>query len=111
MYEICGVGYPNFTPLLFVSAGKPAGGATFPPLLCTPPKGGTAEKTERQPWVAVSRNGCIMADYREMYLTMARANERAVNILIQAQQECEELYMSSPEADIKVLPKNRPAPQ
>ncbi len=52
-----------------------------------------------------------MADYREMYLTMARANERAVNILIQAQQECEELYMSSPEADIKVLPKNRPAPQ
>lgn len=43
---------------------------------------------------------------------MARANAKAVNILIQAQQECEEMYMSSPDPEIKVLdPKNRPAPQ
>ena len=53
-----------------------------------------------------------MADYHEMYLNMARANAKAVNILIQAQQECDEMYMSSPDPEIKVLdPKNRPAPQ
>ncbi len=81
--------------------------------LCTPPAGGTVEKTERQPLAAVSRNGCVpMADYHEMYLNMARANAKAVNILIQAQQECEEMYMSSPDPEIQVLdPKNRPAPQ
>lgn len=49
---------------------------------------------------AVSRNGCVgMADYREMYLKMFRANEEAVNLLIKAQRECEELYISSGEAE------------
>lgn len=40
-----------------------------------------------------------MADYREMYLKMFRANEEAVNLLIKAQRECEELYISSGEAE------------
>ena len=53
-----------------------------------------------------------MADYQKMYLTMVRASEEAVSLLIRAQRECEELYMSSPDPEIKVLePKNRPAPK
>ena len=32
-------------------------------------------------------------DYKEMYLKMVRATEEALNILIKAQQECEELYL------------------
>lgn len=48
-----------------------------------------------------------------MYLTMFQASEDAINLLIRAQQECEEMYMSSPEPEIKVLEteKNRSAPQ
>lgn len=38
-----------------------------------------------------------MPDYKEMYLKMFRANEAAVNLLIEAQRECEELYISSGE--------------
>ena len=34
------------------------------------------------------------ADYKEMYLTMMRASEKAIRILIKAQQECEELYLN-----------------
>ncbi len=44
-----------------------------------------------------------MPDYKEMYLTMVRASEKAINTLIAAQRECEELYLSSPEAKITVL--------
>ena len=45
-----------------------------------------------------------MPDYQQMYLTMVRAAEKAMNILIEAQQECEELYLSEEEAKIAVLP-------
>ena len=38
-----------------------------------------------------------MSDYKEMYLKMVRATEQAINILIKAQQECEELYISGRE--------------
>ena len=38
-----------------------------------------------------------MPNYKEMYLKMVRASERAINILIEAQQECEEMYLSGPE--------------
>ena len=34
------------------------------------------------------------ADYKEMYLTMMRASEKAIRILIEAQQTCEELYLN-----------------
>lgn len=44
-----------------------------------------------------------MSDYKEMYLTMIRETERAINILIDAQRQCEELYISSPEPDIRVI--------
>lgn len=44
-----------------------------------------------------------MIDYKEMYLKMLHASEKAVNILIAAQQECEEFYISSPQAELKTL--------
>lgn len=44
-----------------------------------------------------------MPNYKEMYLKLFRASEQAVNILIQAQQECEELYIGQPEPDLKVF--------
>ena len=38
-----------------------------------------------------------MPDYREMYLTMMRETEKAIRLLVKAQQQCEELYINSPE--------------
>ena len=38
-----------------------------------------------------------MLDYKEMYLTLFRATERAINILIAAQQKCEEMYLDGTE--------------
>ena len=49
-----------------------------------------------------------MPDYKEMYLKMVRASERAINILIQAQQECEELYLSG--SELTVFPDKEKAP-
>ena len=47
-----------------------------------------------------------MVDYKKMYLTMFNATEDAINALesvrqalINAQRECEELYISAPEQD------------
>lgn len=45
-----------------------------------------------------------MADYKEMYLTLFRATEQAINTLISAQRECEEMCLSVPEPDLRVLP-------
>ena len=50
-----------------------------------------------------------MADYKKMYFTMLRASEDAVNTLIKAQQECEELYLSSPEPELIVLHSEDPS--
>lgn len=44
-----------------------------------------------------------MADYKGMYLHLARETERAVQILIAAQQKCEELYVNAPEPELLVL--------
>ena len=43
-----------------------------------------------------------MPDYKEMYLKIFRASERAVNILVAVQQECEEHYISSSKPGIRV---------
>ena len=45
----------------------------------------------------------MMPDYKEMYLTLFRATEQAVNLLIAAQRECEEQYMRHPEPELVVL--------
>lgn len=44
-----------------------------------------------------------MPDYKEMYLKLFRATESAISCLIAAQQECEELYVNSSEAEIKAV--------
>ena len=36
-----------------------------------------------------------MTDYKEMYLTLLRAMEKAINTMISAQQKCEELYIDA----------------
>ena len=38
-------------------------------------------------------------DYAEMYQRMMRATEKALRILIEAQQECEELYVRAGRSD------------
>ena len=47
-----------------------------------------------------------MPDYKEMYLTMVRASEKALRqleeatqLLIEAQQKCEELYLAEEEGE------------
>lgn len=35
----------------------------------------------------------IMPDYKKMYLKMLAASEEAMRVLIEAQQECEEIYI------------------
>ena len=42
-------------------------------------------------------------DYKEMYLTMAREAEKAIQILIEAQQTCEELYLNAAKPSIQLL--------
>ena len=46
-----------------------------------------------------------MPDYKEMYLTLFRATEQAINTLIEAQQKCEEMYLDAQEeAQEEALP-------
>ena len=45
-----------------------------------------------------------MPDYKEMYLKMFRAAEEAINILIAAQRDCEEMYIRDQEPVVRVLP-------
>jgi hypothetical protein len=45
----------------------------------------------------------ILADYKEMYLTMMRAAEQAINILIAAQQACEEAYLQEDAPHVFIL--------
>ncbi len=38
-----------------------------------------------------------MADYKKMYVTMVDAAEKAMDLLIEAQRQCEELYIETEE--------------
>ena len=44
-----------------------------------------------------------MPDYKEMYLTLFRATEQAINLLIAAQQTCEDMYVNAPEDKLSTL--------
>jgi len=44
-----------------------------------------------------------MADYKEMYLALFRKMTKAISLLQEAQQDAEEIYMSSREPNIRVL--------
>lgn len=46
----------------------------------------------------------LMPDYKEMYYTLFRASEKAVNILLEAQQSCEEMYLDSPQPGLLLSP-------
>ena len=47
-----------------------------------------------------------MPDYKEMYLKLFRATEDAISRLIDAQRECEELYINAPELEQKLYVLN-----
>lgn len=47
-----------------------------------------------------------MPDYREMYLTLFRATEHAICVLMEAQRTCEELYLSQSEPNVFVLKRD-----
>ena len=38
-------------------------------------------------------------NYKEMYLKLMRSTEAVINLLITAQQECEELYVNASDED------------
>lgn len=40
-----------------------------------------------------------MCESQEMYLKMVRATEKAINILVEAQRECEEMYIVAEEQE------------
>lgn len=44
-----------------------------------------------------------MPDYKELYLTLFRASNEAIELLISAQQKCEELYCSESVPELRVL--------
>ncbi len=44
-----------------------------------------------------------MVDYKEMYLEMVRETERAIDILINVQRRCEEMYITSEDPQITLL--------
>ena len=45
-----------------------------------------------------------MPDYQEMYLLLLRETEKAIRILVKAQQDCEELYLREDGPALRVLP-------
>ena len=49
------------------------------------------------------QEGIFVPDYKEMYLTLIRATEKAINILIEAQQKCEEQYLAEDESKPKLI--------
>lgn len=46
-----------------------------------------------------------MPDYKELYLKMVRASEAATRILIQAQRDCEELFLADGQPTLPVFPE------
>ena len=43
-----------------------------------------------------------MPDYREMYLTLMKASEEALDILLAAQRQCEKIYLAPGGSDPQV---------
>lgn len=51
-----------------------------------------------------------MMDYKELYIKLFQATDRAANILIAAQRECEEMYISARETELTVFPGGQADP-
>ncbi len=45
-----------------------------------------------------------MADFEEMYYELFRATEKAINILIEVQNKCEDMFINAPECKISTFP-------
>ena len=46
-----------------------------------------------------------MPDYKKMYLRLFQASEDAINLLVEAQRECEEMFLTDETQQPIVLPK------
>ena len=51
------------------------------------------------------------ADYKTMYYTMMQASEKAIRILIEAQRQCEEIYLNQREPSLTLLPIKDTGPE
>ncbi len=51
-----------------------------------------------------------MIDYKELYIKLFQATDRAANILIAAQRECEEMYVSAVDTELTVFPGGQEKP-
>ena len=49
-----------------------------------------------------------MPDYAAMYKTLFQSQTKAISILQEAQQTTEEMYISAPDPDIRVLEPKKP---
>ena len=49
-----------------------------------------------------------MVNYKEMYTVLFRETAKAIEILQKAQQDTEEMYISAPEPDIRLLDITKP---
>lgn len=47
-----------------------------------------------------------MPDYKEVYFMMMRETEKAINILIEAQKQCEEMIINAEEPKVSLLKKS-----
>ena len=45
-----------------------------------------------------------MPNYQEMYLHLMRETEKAIRILVKAQQDCEELYLREDGPALRIFP-------
>lgn len=49
-----------------------------------------------------------MPDYAKMYKRLFQSQTQAIKLLQKAQQDTEEMYISAPEPDIRILEPKRP---
>jgi len=49
-----------------------------------------------------------MSDYAKMYKTLFQSQTRAIEILQEAQKETEEMYISAPEPELRILEPKKP---
>lgn len=49
-----------------------------------------------------------MPDYQSMYKKLFQSQTKAIRILQEAQQDTEEMYISAPDPDIRVLDTKKP---
>lgn len=46
----------------------------------------------------------MLPDYQKMYAIMVQASEQAINVLIDAQRKCEELYIEAEDFTPRIIP-------